>query len=501
MSNQNKIIWVEILRRKSSFLYCFFTVEGQLSKYMKKSLGIDFAYDNYKYIKNRVIMDARRLGQLEGILREKLKKNPDYFSEFAKKCYIQCDQLLKMAKKISGIKPDKLMNAELKKLYQDYVEQNLRLIPFLNPLFVLEKIMTEILQKELKDRFKFGAIEEIVIPIKDNFVAQEIRDILKITVEIQKNQKLETVVLRGPVVKAKSTLLKHKKISLMINRHIKKYGWLPTMSYIGELMSFGSVLDRLKTLIKEDCKKKLENTRLRKKNDEEKLKKLIKKFGISGDLLKLIKVVRQFLHLRFYRIDVFFVAHYQMIPFYREMAKRLGISYGEILYLNYKEILEGLDKGLIINKKEIKRRQQQYAFVLVNGRLKVYSGKAVDSLLKEDEIQKEVSAEIKTLKGMVACRGMARGVVRIILDISDMIKLQSGNILVTNMTTPDLMPAIERAGGIVTDEGGILCHAAVVSRELGTPCITGTQIATKVLKDGDLVEVDAEKGIVRKIEK
>ncbi|GAG17127.1 unnamed protein product, partial [marine sediment metagenome] len=70
-------------------------------------------------------------------------------------------------------------------------------------------------------------------------------------------------------------------------------------------------------------------------------------------------------------------------------------------------------------------------------------------------------------------------------------------ILVTNMTTPDLMQAIEKVVAIVTDEGGILCHAAIVSREFGIPCVIATKIATKVLKDGDLVEVDADKGIVK----
>ena len=65
------------------------------------------------------------------------------------------------------------------------------------------------------------------------------------------------------------------------------------------------------------------------------------------------------------------------------------------------------------------------------------------------------------------------------------------------MTTPDLMPTIKQAKAIITDEGGLTCHAAIISRELGIPCIIGTKIATKVLKNGDLVEVDAEKGILK----
>jgi len=69
------------------------------------------------------------------------------------------------------------------------------------------------------------------------------------------------------------------------------------------------------------------------------------------------------------------------------------------------------------------------------------------------------------------------------------------------MTTPDFVPAIQKAAGIITDEGGITCHAAITSRELKKPCIIGTKFATQVLHDGDLVEVDADNGVVRILEK
>ena len=68
-------------------------------------------------------------------------------------------------------------------------------------------------------------------------------------------------------------------------------------------------------------------------------------------------------------------------------------------------------------------------------------------------------------------------------------------------TTPDFVPAVKIAAAVITDYGGITSHAAIVSREFGVPCVIGTKIATKVLKDGDRVEVDAEKGIVKKIKK
>jgi pyruvate,water dikinase len=87
------------------------------------------------------------------------------------------------------------------------------------------------------------------------------------------------------------------------------------------------------------------------------------------------------------------------------------------------------------------------------------------------------------------------------MSVSDLSKMEGGDILVSPMTTPEFVPAMRRASAIVTDEGGITCHAVIVSRELGIPCIIGTKIATRVLKDGDEVEVDAEKGVVRIIKK
>lgn len=114
-----------------------------------------------------------------------------------------------------------------------------------------------------------------------------------------------------------------------------------------------------------------------------------------------------------------------------------------------------------------------------------------------DEITDEAIKGI--IKGNCAMKGYGKGKVRILRRKIEIPEFQKGEILVSPMTTPDFVPAMEKAVAIVTDEGGITSHAAIVSRELNVPCIIGTKIATKVLKDGDIVEVDADKGIVRKL--
>lgn len=111
----------------------------------------------------------------------------------------------------------------------------------------------------------------------------------------------------------------------------------------------------------------------------------------------------------------------------------------------------------------------------------------------------KLSAQSSELRGQTAFAGKARGRVRILLRKDQMSSMKKNEVLVATMTTPDFVPAMRKAAAIVTDEGGITCHAAIFAREMKKPCVIGTKIATKVLKDGDMVEVDTEKGIVRKI--
>ncbi|MDX1765899.1 MAG: PEP-utilizing enzyme [Candidatus Saccharimonadales bacterium] len=97
--------------------------------------------------------------------------------------------------------------------------------------------------------------------------------------------------------------------------------------------------------------------------------------------------------------------------------------------------------------------------------------------------------------GQAGCKGKVAGVVKVVESIDDVFK--DGEILVTRITSPDFLPLMQKAAAIVTDEGGILSHSAIVARELGVPCVVGTQGATKNLKTGQKVVVDADQGVVR----
>lgn len=104
---------------------------------------------------------------------------------------------------------------------------------------------------------------------------------------------------------------------------------------------------------------------------------------------------------------------------------------------------------------------------------------------------------MKTIRGIPASQGNAQGKVKIILSSGDFSKFEAGDILVTRSTNPEWTPLLAVAKAVVTDTGGALCHAAIVSREYSIPAVVGTQSATEILKDGQTVEVSGSEGLVR----
>jgi len=118
------------------------------------------------------------------------------------------------------------------------------------------------------------------------------------------------------------------------------------------------------------------------------------------------------------------------------------------------------------------------------------------SITETDKGKIQTDADKVLLKGAAASIGSASGPVKIIHKPEEIDKIQKGNVLVTEMTTPDFVPAMKRASAIVTDTGGRTCHAAIVSRELGIPCVVGTGKATSILRDDQVITVDGANGVV-----
>ena len=141
---------------------------------------------------------------------------------------------------------------------------------------------------------------------------------------------------------------------------------------------------------------------------------------------------------------------------------------------------------------ELEKRAKNYFYT--NNKLYVDKTKEEMQELLKLRFEDNANLAVQHFRGRVAYAGKARGNVRRIINCKNAIPLIKGEIIVTSMTTPDFLPLIKEASAIITDEGGITCHAAIISREFKIPCIIGTRIATSLLKDNDLIDVDAVAG-------
>lgn len=236
------------------------------------------------------------------------------------------------------------------------------------------------------------------------------------------------------------------------------------------------------------------------KNTELEKSKLHKKLKLSNEILDISQKLGEIGHERL-ELRIAWSSLFRMLRriVYR-ISNILEVPAYDLLVCTPKELYDWFVSNKELKKNEILDRRQSYIFILGNKDIKfAYGKKAID--LKQTLIPDVDLSNTKSLEGNPAYPGKITGKVFVFKwdnsNFNKQIKdMPSGTILIAGQTRPSLMPAIRKASAIVTDEGGITSHAAIVSRELKIPCIIGTQYATKVFKTGDVVEVDAHKGVV-----
>ena len=188
---------------------------------------------------------------------------------------------------------------------------------------------------------------------------------------------------------------------------------------------------------------------------------------------------------------------YRALALYDEIASRLGVSRRDLLLLSPPEISSLLLASQKADKELIKERWKARAVWLHDDKIELFSGKKAEELAQKlielPEQQKD------NVKGIICFPGIVRGNACVVHTVEDHKKFHDGDILVAHDVSTEYTSLLKRASAIVTDQGGIICHAAIVAREFKKPCIVGTGSASDIFKDGDIVEVDAHKGVVRKI--
>lgn len=248
---------------------------------------------------------------------------------------------------------------------------------------------------------------------------------------------------------------------------------------------------------KEEIKEEISNQKkIIKKNQKLLLEKIKDE---SQEVKDIIEYTQFVINQRDLRKDPIAKIQTAMYDLASEIFKRIKLPNESFLNFIVDEIIEMNidDKKYILDKIE-ERKSGVVMLIRPDSSYEILYMKFEKAVKKLDDIVRgELRHDVRReLKGSPASKGFVSGMVRVVIDVKNAI-FNDGEIMVTSMTRPEFVPLMKKAAAIITNEGGITCHAAIVSRELGIPCIIGTKIATKVLKDGDLVEVDANKGVVR----
>ncbi len=284
--------------------------------------------------------------------------------------------------------------------------------------------------------------------------------------------------------------------SSAIKKHQKEFFWL-TFGYEGPIYSIEEIWKRICELRQnKDLKELLEKNKNYAFEVKKEQLELLSKLKLNKKIMQAFRITREWMLFKELRKASFFAAYVGFDRLAGEIAKRLTVSKSDVKFLTKEELKSALFENTFPS--DLKQRKINSIYYYKNGKFNIITGTEAQEFIK-DNIKPTEEENQSIIRGQVAFPGIIKGTVKIVNEPSDMAKMQDGDILVSSATNPNLLPAMKKAVAFVTNVGGITCHAAIVAREMKKPCVIGTKIATKLLKDGDLIEVNADIGEVRKL--
>jgi len=393
----------------------------------------------------------------------RIKKLEEYENEFIRKG----EEYLTTSQAIARLDLTKATDKQLHSLYRDYQRNLFSYSVYAWTSFILnnyvaeraEQILDIYLKKTSRENDKQLALESLFQPTKKAAVLQ----------------------LQDEVEKNGGKLFGNKFENLY-----RRFCWLSCLDIHNKPWTRNEFSRHIKSFTKTE------------KTIAVQFEKFANELNISKKDIQYLHIAKRFVYIKDARDDYRRQGVYHALKLFKELAKRMGITPADVSYLQEGEILSFLKSNQTVDKKIIKERKQGFVLYLDRKRkLVCLSGTDAVKMVKTFHLPLE-EKEQRTLSGTVASKGIAGGKVVIVRGVKDLPKVEKGNILVAVTTHPDYVPAMRRSAAIVTDEGGITSHAAIVSREFGIPCIVGTKNATTVFKDGHTVDVNAIDGWVRR---
>lgn len=248
-------------------------------------------------------------------------------------------------------------------------------------------------------------------------------------------------------------------------------------------------------------RKEIEEIKLSVKVLKNKQSDLIKKLRLTKSDIQWFNVAQTFMYLKGMRMEVLFGSSAGWSRVLDELSFRFGVKKELLYYASIGELVDWLLRNKKVSVKILSDRQKFCVWIAHDATHQtILTGEKARKFLQTRKYRAlKAQTDILVIHGTVASVGYAKGPVRIVNRTEEINKIQQGDIMVSVATHPGLLPAMKKAIAFVTDSGGVTSHAAIVAREMKKPCIIGTKVATQILKDGDLIEIDTKKGDIRRI--
>ena len=507
MKKDDKIEWEFIVDRAYLPLSFSFAVHINNKRLLKKYIDIqDSSIDGVLFIPNDIFWTKGTLNEVaDAQIKHHKKEGNKYLWEMAEICEERGDKLIKdLNDKITGRDIYNLSKEEVLNIFEWAVGELKDFSLFLTIPLSLESYLDEQMQSIVKPVVDKDSAQKIIakllLPLKINESSKENIELLKLSLIACNDKDIKNILLGNKNNIVSSLETGHENFLKSIDEFIKKYGWVHTRWLKGNPVTRKDVLNRISEALKGNPEEKLKESQEYREKVLKFVNDFVDKYNLSDVQKDTIMLIKEYVFIRTYRTDTLNMAFGIITPLLKRVAEVLELSIDDILYHSESELIDKL-KGGNVNV-DISARKKNWAIMRIGDNdYRVYTGEdEVNTLIREQGISRGVD-NVEKITGNSAFKGKAKGTVKIVLEPGDVEKVEKGDVLVAVMTFPSYIAAMERSSAFITDEGGILCHASIIAREMKKPCIIATKIATKVLKDGDEVEVDADNGVVRVIKK
>lgn len=438
------------------------------------------------------------------LLVKKIRQDPNFLKLIYKKMVVLANRQIKYGQ---GIKTKiyKASNNQLFQYYQQFVQYNIELYQYgmVLPLLDFDKTtflsdeLHAILQKRKADKY----FNILTVPQRQTATKKQELELLEVLGIIKKHakcQKLFKMKETGQlIVEIKKQF---PKIWQKIQAHTKKYCWAYFV-YEGPATDEKYFIEFLQDFIKKRINPAEELTKDNKYRQQtiNQQRAVLKTLKLNYYERQIAELAKDGVFYKAYRRELQSHSYYLIESLLSEIGRRLQLSLKQVRMLLPNEIGVALKNGASFLTRIQDRQRLLFFNYSVSGKTVCLSGAKARQFMQKNVIAEKFDLKADSFVGTSAFPGKVKGKVKIINYPSEIVKMAQGDILVATTTNPNLMPAIRMAKAIVTEEGGLTCHAAIVARELRIPCVVGAKAVAHALKDGDLVEVDADKGIVKRL--